>query len=179
MACSLPGFLVPGIFQARILEWVTISFSRSSWPRGWTRVSRIVGRRFTVWATREKVKGNWWNEFWYYILFNQTYPKYYHFNKSLIENYWYSSFYALFYIKSLKLHACFIFIAHLNLDYPCFKCSLAVCGYHIGQSLSEELKRDTLRSAWQGSVPGWVGASSQDWEGRVVSVWPTGFLRGL
>ena len=33
---------------------VAISFSRrSSWPRDWTRVSRIVGRRFTVWATRE------------------------------------------------------------------------------------------------------------------------------
>ena len=28
MACSLPGFLVHGIFQARILEWVTISFSK-------------------------------------------------------------------------------------------------------------------------------------------------------
>ena len=34
MACSLPGFSVHGIFQARILEWVTISFSRrSSRPR--------------------------------------------------------------------------------------------------------------------------------------------------
>ena len=29
-----------------------MSFSRrSSWPRDWTRVSCIVGRRFTVWAT--------------------------------------------------------------------------------------------------------------------------------
>ena len=54
MACSLPGFLVHGIFQARILEWVTISFSRrSSWPRDWTQVSSIGGRRFTVWATEE------------------------------------------------------------------------------------------------------------------------------
>ena len=34
MNCSLPGFSVCGIFQARILEWVAISFSRaSSWPR--------------------------------------------------------------------------------------------------------------------------------------------------
>jgi len=49
MACSLPGFLVHGILQARILEWVTISFSRrSSWPRGWTQVSRIIGRHFTI-----------------------------------------------------------------------------------------------------------------------------------
>ena len=52
--CSLPGSSVHGIFQARVLEWVAISFSRgSSWPRDWTQVSRIVGRRFTVWATRE------------------------------------------------------------------------------------------------------------------------------
>ena len=54
MDCSLPGSSVHGIFQARILEWVAISFSRgSSWPRDWTRVSHIVGRHFTVWATRE------------------------------------------------------------------------------------------------------------------------------
>ena len=34
MGCSLPGSSVHGIFQARILEWVAISFSRrSSWPR--------------------------------------------------------------------------------------------------------------------------------------------------
>ena len=30
MDCSLPGFSVHGILQARILEWVTISFSRGS-----------------------------------------------------------------------------------------------------------------------------------------------------
>ena len=28
MDCSLPGFSVHGIFQARILEWGAISFSR-------------------------------------------------------------------------------------------------------------------------------------------------------
>ena len=54
MDCSLPGFSVHGIFQARVLEWVAISFSRgSSWSRDWTWVSCIVGRCFTVWATRE------------------------------------------------------------------------------------------------------------------------------
>ena len=54
MDCSLPGFSVHGIFQARILEWVAISFSRgSSWPRDQTQVSCIAGRRFTLWATRE------------------------------------------------------------------------------------------------------------------------------
>ena len=43
-----------GFFQARILEWVAISFSRkSSRPRDQIWVSCIVGRRFTIWATRE------------------------------------------------------------------------------------------------------------------------------
>ena len=38
----------------RILEWVAYSFSRgSSPPKDQTQVSCIVGRRFTVWATRE------------------------------------------------------------------------------------------------------------------------------
>ena len=50
--CSLPGFSIHGIFQARILEWVAISFSRgSSRPRNQTRVSCIAGRRFTLWAS--------------------------------------------------------------------------------------------------------------------------------
>ena len=51
---SPPGSPVPGILQARVLEWIAISFSKgSSRPRNRTRVSRIAGRRFTVWATRE------------------------------------------------------------------------------------------------------------------------------
>ena len=52
--CSLPGSSVHGIFQARVLEWVAISFSRgSSQYRDQTWVSRTAGRLFTVWATRE------------------------------------------------------------------------------------------------------------------------------
>ena len=50
--CSLPGPSVHGIFQAIVLEWIAISFSRGS-SRAWTQVSRIVDRRFTTWATRE------------------------------------------------------------------------------------------------------------------------------
>ena len=51
---SLPGFSVHGIFQARIPEWVAIPFSRgSSQRRDQTQVSHIVGRHFTLWATRE------------------------------------------------------------------------------------------------------------------------------
>ena len=54
MDCSLPGSSVHGIFQARILEWVAISFYRiSAQPRDWTQASCIVGRCFTIWATRE------------------------------------------------------------------------------------------------------------------------------
>ena len=45
MDCSLPGSSLHGILQARILEWVAISFSRgSSRPRDQTWVSRILGR---------------------------------------------------------------------------------------------------------------------------------------
>ena len=52
--CSLPGSSIHGIFQARVLEWVAISFSRrSSQPRDRSQVSCIVGKHFTVWATRE------------------------------------------------------------------------------------------------------------------------------
>ena len=51
-SCSLPGFSVHGILQARILEWVAIAFSRgSSQPWDQTQVSCIAGRFFTVWAT--------------------------------------------------------------------------------------------------------------------------------
>ena len=49
MNCSPSGSSVHGIFQARMLEWIAISFSRgSSRPRNQTRVSRIAGRHFTV-----------------------------------------------------------------------------------------------------------------------------------
>ena len=57
MDCSLSGSSVHGIFQARVLEWIAISFSRgSSGPRNWTWVSCIAGKRFTVWATREALE---------------------------------------------------------------------------------------------------------------------------
>ena len=54
MDCSLPGSSVHGIFQARILEWVAIPFSRgSSWPRDRTCVSCFTGEFVTVGAIRE------------------------------------------------------------------------------------------------------------------------------
>ena len=54
MDCKLPGSSIHGISQARVLKWVAISFFRGfSQTRDPTQVSRIVGRRFTVLATRE------------------------------------------------------------------------------------------------------------------------------
>ena len=52
--CSPWGSSAHGILQARILEWVAISFSRgSSRLRDQTWVSCPVGRFFTIWDIRE------------------------------------------------------------------------------------------------------------------------------
>ena len=56
MDCSPPGSSVHGILQARVTEWVAISFSRAcSWHRDWTQVSYLTGISFTVSATSENV----------------------------------------------------------------------------------------------------------------------------
>ena len=48
MDCSLPGFSVHGILQARVLEWVAISFSRgSSQPRDQTQISALQADALT------------------------------------------------------------------------------------------------------------------------------------
>ena len=57
MDCSPPGFSVHGIFQARVLDWVAVSFSRgTSWPRDRT-VSlaslALAVMFFTSWGTGE------------------------------------------------------------------------------------------------------------------------------
>ena len=73
MDCSLPHSSVHGIFQARVSEWVAISFSRGpSQPRDWTQVSHIVGRCFTIWATREDTFlfiFNYWRTLWSFRIF--------------------------------------------------------------------------------------------------------------
>ena len=58
MDCSLSGPSVHGIFQARILEWVAISYYRGScWPRDWTCfsciscISRQILNCCAVWET--------------------------------------------------------------------------------------------------------------------------------
>ena len=57
MDCNPPGSSVHGILQARILEWVAISFSRgSSWHRDQIHiycVSCIAGGFLTTWAVGE------------------------------------------------------------------------------------------------------------------------------
>ena len=59
MDYSLPGSSLHGIFQARVLEWVAISFSRGSFPpRDWPCISCIssTGRRIlNHWTTREPI----------------------------------------------------------------------------------------------------------------------------
>ena len=60
MDCSLPGSSVHGISQARILEWVVISFSRgSAQPRDRTSFSCIGRQILYYWATWEAPVGHY------------------------------------------------------------------------------------------------------------------------
>ena len=66
MDWSSPSSSVHAISQARILEWVAISFSQgSSWPRDQTQVSCIVDgllhrrQMFYCWATREALSSDY------------------------------------------------------------------------------------------------------------------------
>ena len=48
------GLYIPWNSQAKILDWIAFPFSSGpSHPKGWTQVSRIAGRIFTSWVTRE------------------------------------------------------------------------------------------------------------------------------
>ena len=52
--CDPMDYTVHGILQAIIPEWVAFPLSRgSSQPRDWIQVSRIAGKFFNSWATRE------------------------------------------------------------------------------------------------------------------------------
>ena len=54
MDCSPPGASVHGVFQARILEWVAIPFSRDSLEPGIEpRSPALQADSSTFWATRE------------------------------------------------------------------------------------------------------------------------------
>ena len=56
MDYSPPGSSVHMIIEARILEWVFLSFSSFSQLRDQTWVVCNAGRFFTLWATRETLK---------------------------------------------------------------------------------------------------------------------------
>ena len=54
--CNPIDYIVHGILQARILEWVAFPFSRgSSQPRKWTGISCIAGGFLTSWAIRSLI----------------------------------------------------------------------------------------------------------------------------
>ena len=60
MDWGLPGSSVHGIFQAKILQWVAISFSKgSSRPRDQTLVSCNAGKFFTDWVTYRDICYLW------------------------------------------------------------------------------------------------------------------------
>ena len=73
MDCSLPGSSVHGILQARILEWVAISYSKgSSRPRDWTCVSCVpcIGRQILYHCATWKAQ-RWVNRKGKYIPISQ------------------------------------------------------------------------------------------------------------
>ena len=75
MNCSYPGFSVQGILQARILEWVVISYSRrSSWLRERTWVSCIGRQILCHWATWEAQLLSY---HYLIVLFHLILPKYF------------------------------------------------------------------------------------------------------
>ena len=80
MDCNPPGSSVQGIFQARSLEWVAISFSKeSSQPRDWTRVyselplitcpNMNVLENFCTVPKQSQGRGLWW---WCRDLYHST-----------------------------------------------------------------------------------------------------------
>ena len=76
MDYSLQSSSVHGIFQARVLEWVAISFSRgSSWPRDRTQITRIAGRHFTVWTTREALPPIYHLLYFYFFILLTALPQ--------------------------------------------------------------------------------------------------------
>ena len=65
MDCNLPGSSDRGILQARILEWVAISFSRrSSWLRDWTHICCIFCTAGEFFTAKSPEKSIYWNIGW-------------------------------------------------------------------------------------------------------------------
>ena len=69
--CDPMDYIVQGILQTRILEWVAFPSSRgSSQPKDWTQVSHIAGTFFTSWATREAQE--YWSGWVSYLFSNKS-----------------------------------------------------------------------------------------------------------
>ena len=95
--CSPPGSSVHGIFQARILEWVAISYTRAySRPRDQTHVSCVscIGRQILYhWATWADIQRQWKNPVAYrYGLHTSSRKNYTGANLSLKHCYLFISF---------------------------------------------------------------------------------------
>ena len=108
--------LCPWILHARIREWVTIPFSRGFSPlRGWTLVSCIAGRFFTIWAPR----GAYW-----YVWKNRTRNKYRHSMLWFQNSIWWRCQFSIKHF-SLQSHPfqytipCFIKICKFSLEFLC------------------------------------------------------------
>ena len=86
MDCSPPGSSLSMGFQARILGWVAIPFSRgSSWPRDGIQESCIAGRFFTILATREAGS---LGKIWQIFLFKNCNSGDYPFSNWISKNHW-------------------------------------------------------------------------------------------
>ena len=128
--CSPPGS-IHGILQARILEWVAISFSRgSSRPRDRTLVFSIAGRCFNLWATRCLI--DWWED--------RSFVPYLSLTQLLIKN-------RAVYITKIRLprasssHASCssvsaIWVYFQNYDIANGKKKLELCAYHPAATIS-------------------------------------------
>ena len=61
MDCSLPRFSVPGILQARILEWVAIPFSRGILPTQGSNLGLLHCRQILYCLSHREVRVIWVN----------------------------------------------------------------------------------------------------------------------
>ena len=107
MDCSLPGFSVHGIFQTRILEWVSMPSSRGSfWPRDWSWGSSspaVAGKFFTIvpWGKPVTIYkhliifngSRWWHNWSIFFFYWSTYFQ-------LIFEFWF--FFTLKDIKKIR-----------------------------------------------------------------------------
>ena len=154
---SLTGSSVHGILQARILEWVAISFSRgSSWPRDQTWVSCIGRQILYRQATREASP----------LLTFSQYKKFY----VIISEFWQvdipSLCYFLCFLDQVDQRAIFLvntsksccvsclMIPFFILSYPALMSSFLVLFFEDEQ-IPGKLFRDLLPTFWSRSQEVW------------------------